>query len=85
MIVASWQITACAKAADLTTMVKKVISEHCAEGDPRNFRESLTIVCSIDDYRRIKKKARDEAKHLDRFDFEENSSHFMLDLVELVD
>ena len=72
-----------AKAFDLSNMVKDLIREHCAEGDPRNFKGSLTLVCAINDIKRLKSEARKKASDLSRFNFEENYSHFKLDFIEL--
>ena len=66
-------------------MVRKVETEHCAERDPRNFKGSMAVVCSVNDYRRISKKARNNAANLERFNFEDNYCLYMTDLAGLAD
>ena len=61
VVATSWQIVAGAKASDLLAMVRKVMVEHCVEGDPRSFKGSMAVVCSVNDYRRISSKARKKA------------------------
>ena len=49
----TWEIVAGARASALLEMVNKVVTEQCAEGDPRNYTVCMAVVCSNNIYRDI--------------------------------
>ena len=78
----TWGIISGARAADLLKVLKPMVKDSCAEGDPWSFQGSPSSTCAVKDIRRIKSAAR-QSENLDRFEYEDNYAHFKLDFIEV--